>query len=197
MNLPSRPALQLLTLRPKAAAAHGFTMIEMAITLVLVAIMASIALPGMSEFVMRSKLSTQVSGMQADIAYARSEAARRNAVISLCPASVGTGGASTYSCSGSNWNIGWITFVDSSGTVGAFDGTDEVLRVHNSTQGISVKGAGGLASATSLTMRPTGEASVSGSFGFCIPGYPITSLDVKGSGRSSLIYASAITTTCP
>jgi prepilin-type N-terminal cleavage/methylation domain-containing protein len=178
--------------------AVGFTMIEVAITLVLVAIMSAIALPGMRDFLARTRLSTQVSSLRADVAYARSEAARQNVVVSLCPAAVGTtGGAVVYTCSGTDWSIGWIAFVDSAGTTGVFDSTDTVLRVHNKTNGISISGSGGLASAASLTMRPTGEASVSGKFDLCIVGYPITSLVISGSGRSGVSYASAIATTCP
>ncbi len=173
---------------------HGFTMIELLVTISIAAIMLAIAVPAMSGFLMNNRLAAEASSLQADIAYARSEAVRQNTPVSLCPAA-----ASTACSGGIDWSVGWITFVDTAGS-GVFVPTAAApvpLRVHNGGLLTSAKGTGGLTAASSIVIRPTGETKVSGGVGFCMKNYAINSLNLMGSGGTSLAVASTISTTCP
>jgi type IV fimbrial biogenesis protein FimT len=164
-------------------------MIELLVTISLAAIILAFAVPGMSGFLMRARLSTEASSLQADIAYARSEAVRQNTPVSLCPAAIGTTVLGPYACSGaSDWSIGWISFVDPLGT-GVFGAGSTLLRVHSTARLTSAMGTGGLAGAPAITIRPTGEASKSGGINFCMSTYPMNSLNLLGSGGASIATA--------
>lgn len=102
---------------------RGFTLVELMVTLAVLAILLGIAIPNMQQFVQNSRLRSQASELVGDLNLARSEAIRRGVSVSTCPTTNGT------SCAGAtSWESGWMSFtdMDASGTV---NGTDTVLRV--------------------------------------------------------------------
>src|SRR5438132_6317143 len=64
---------------------RGFTMVELMITLVLLAVLAGIAAPAMSQFIKASRLNSAANQFQADLQMARREAIRRNTRVLVCP----------------------------------------------------------------------------------------------------------------
>ena len=100
----------------------GFTLIELIITVVIAGILMSLAAPSFVSFVKNNRISSQANELMADLAFARSEAVKRGANITICRAS-----DPFNACTGSGgpWSAGWIVI----------DGAGTVLRVHEALTG--------------------------------------------------------------
>ena len=87
----------------------GFTLMELIITLVIAAILVSLAVPNMRTFIQNGRISTQANDFVTDITYARSEAIKRGTNVALCASTSGTACTSVAG----NWEIGHMIFADS------------------------------------------------------------------------------------
>lgn len=108
--------------------AAGFTMTELMIVVALVAILASIAMPGFKYVTTSNRISTEINGLMGDLQFARSEAVKQGLQVTVCSSTLGT----NPSCNGGNtWQTGWIVFLDSNpaGTTGKVDANEAIIRV--------------------------------------------------------------------
>lgn len=92
----------------------GFTLIELMITIALLAILLFVAVPNFSGFVASSRLTASKELLISSIAFARSEAIKRGEDITVCRRD-----ASDDTCDGNNvgsvsrdWSDGWLIFID-------------------------------------------------------------------------------------
>ncbi len=85
----------------------GFTVVELMVVVAIAAILMAIAVPSFENVITRNRVETIQSQLASALASARTEAATRNAVVSVC----GSDGGENCSAGGS-WNDGWIVFVD-------------------------------------------------------------------------------------
>ena len=82
---------------------RGFTLVELMIVLVIVAVIVMIAAPSFSTLIQRTKLKAYANEWVASVYLARSEAIKRNAVMTLCTSTDGA------TCTGGgNWEQGWL-----------------------------------------------------------------------------------------
>ncbi len=90
----------------------GFTIPEILITLGIIAIILSTAVPSISTMVKDNRLATTINRVVADIHFARSEAAKRDVRVILCRSA--SPNAASPTCSGTTqlWNSGYIIFAD-------------------------------------------------------------------------------------
>lgn len=88
-----RDRCQLVT-RMRRATAAGFTIIELLIVLIIAGILATVAAPNLRDFVVRNRLKTAASDLHFSLAFARSEAIKRNAAV-------------TVEHNGGDWAQGW------------------------------------------------------------------------------------------
>lgn len=100
--------------------ASGFTLVELIVTLVIAGILMAWAAPNFSGFIKNNRLSTQANDLMADLAFARSEAVKRGANITICRS-----GNGADCLNGATWDEGWIVV----------DGAGQVLRVHEKLTG--------------------------------------------------------------
>ncbi len=105
----------------------GFTLIELMITIALVAILLALGVPYFRETITSNKVVAETNNLMASFNLARANAARLNQPVTVCKSADGT--ACTTA---GNWEDGWILFndLDMDGVVDVGDG-DEVLQVNS------------------------------------------------------------------
>jgi len=159
---------------------NGLTLIELLITVVILGIMASLALPNLSTVVRSSQRSAAYNTIAGTINLARLEAIKRSRVVVLCASSDLN---SCQSATGANWNDGWLVFVDGNGD-GALDSGETVLRRDPA-------GANGITVTSSLgaiiSLAPRGRLRSQGTVLICDNGNDDTAMAlnlwVTGLGR--------------
>jgi type IV fimbrial biogenesis protein FimT len=143
--------------------AGGFSLIELMVTLSVLAILVAIAIPNFIELSVRSNLSGYTNDFIAAVNYARSEAVRRGVPISLCKSSNGT------ACTGA-WSDGWIVFVNTDGDSPAdVDVGETILKKYEGATGNYTIGSD-TSVANDITYRADGAANNTGMFAICYDG---------------------------
>ncbi|MGO1540478.1 MAG: GspH/FimT family pseudopilin [Luteimonas sp.] len=88
----------------------GLTLIELLTTLAIAAVTLTLGLPVFSDTLERTRVSTTLHRVSADLAMARSTAIMRRAQVVVCPRTA------NFRCrSDSDWGQGWIVFTDDDG----------------------------------------------------------------------------------
>ena len=106
-------------------AQRGFTIIELMMTVTVLALLLGIAVPSFMETVRNNRTISQNNEFISGLNLARSEALKISGSVSMCAS------ADELTCSGStDWTTGWIVFNDlnANGTLDAPDGTDALLQ---------------------------------------------------------------------
>ena len=76
----------------------GFSLVELAVTVAVLAIILAIGLPSLRDILTNNRLSGATNEMLGMVQLAKIESIRRNATVDLCPSTNGT------TCGGSDWN---------------------------------------------------------------------------------------------
>lgn len=108
---------------------RGITLLELLVTMGLVAILMGIAMPSFRYVTNANRVSGEINGLLADMQYARAEAIKEGGDVVVCSSS---GGAS---CSGAaTWQTGWIVFSDQNRD-GSWESGEPILRVQSALTG--------------------------------------------------------------
>lgn len=84
----------------------GFTLIELMITVAVLALVVTVAIPSFEGQIRNNRSVAQAENLVIALNMARSEAVKRARRVSVCPSTNGN------SCNTTNWRDGWIVFLD-------------------------------------------------------------------------------------
>lgn len=128
---------------------------ELLVTLVVVGVLVTAAIPGFSSLFASRSMASATSALASDYRLARSAAVQRVAPVTICQSTSGSQCVTTTV----GWQGGWIVYTDANGDGSVDSGTDTVLRVQNALTGISsISNATTSSTKISATFRGNGLA---------------------------------------
>ena len=90
---------------------NGFSLVELMVTLGVLAIITALAYPSMRDFMRRNRAVAQSNALMADLQYARGQAAATRSYVSICPRASATG---TTCGTDGNYDLGWLVYTGQS-----------------------------------------------------------------------------------
>ena len=102
---------------------HGFTLIELIVTLAVVSILLLTGIPVLNQMTTSNRLVTQINSIAGSLSVARSESIKRGESITLCGSTDGA------TCDTSNWESGWIVFTDADNNAVLNSATESMLKI--------------------------------------------------------------------
>ena len=137
---------------------QGFTIIELMITVALIAVIAGIGIPSFRDVIAKNRVVSSINEFHQGLRLARSEAVKRNDTIVFCASS------DQATCSGT-WGNGWLIYHDADGdnTVDA----NEVVRVGDAVSGGFSLTFTGNTTSISFLARGLVSDGVNGTFKLC------------------------------
>jgi len=183
---------------------RGFSLLELMITITVMAILLVIAVPSFQSAIHRNEVSSASNNLLASLSYARTEAIDRGQLVSLCPSSTGT----SCTAGGQAYDPGWIVYTYPAGAASANKAptaTSLLLRANAAQSGVSIQSLGN----TIVTFGQQGQLdpstptlefvtcyrSGSSGVGTTSTAVPSVELDVNGSGSVTTKTGTACTPT--
>lgn len=146
----------------RARPQRGFTLLELMITIAVVGILTVIAYPSMRTFFQRNSVIAQANGLQANLQFARGQAAATRSYVSICPlapASSSTSAINTTCGTGTGYNSGWLVYSANAPNVAYSSSTASLQSISPAPTNMSViANAGGV-----ITYNALGQLLVGGS----------------------------------
>lgn len=111
----------------RSATRHGFTLVEMLVTLAIVSILLAVGVPSLTQFLADQAAASNANEFAESLRFARTEAMKRGSQVTMCATSNPTDDLPT--CAGKNaWAEGWVVLAN---------GQTQVLRVQNALRSMN------------------------------------------------------------
>jgi type IV fimbrial biogenesis protein FimT len=99
----------------------GYTLVEMMVVILIVAILLTVGVPSYRYVTNSNRVSAEVNALLGDLQFARSEAVKEGATVTVCPLADPTASSPSCAANSTEWDKGWLV---TSATV-----TPNVLRI--------------------------------------------------------------------
>ena len=116
--------------KSRSSSSSGFTLVELMITVLVIAILTAIGLPSYSAIIRSNLIATQSNGFLAAVNLARTEAIKNNYQAGICASSDG------QACNTTNWGLGYLVFDDTNND-GALSAGETIVRYSSGSPNIS------------------------------------------------------------
>lgn len=115
---------------------RGFTLIELIVTVSVLAILTALAAPNFADFMRRNAVETQANEFLGALRVARATAISQSRFVSICPSK--NASAAEPVCEDSNdYSVGWIMYTSSASRT-AYAATDKLVRVAPAVTNVSL-----------------------------------------------------------
>lgn len=164
----------------------GFSLLELMITLLIIALLVSLAMPNFMSRVQDDRLTSQINEFAAALYLTRSEAIKRGVRVTLCKSSDG------LTCTTANgWEQGWLIFEDNNSDATLNNISELIVKHEALNPNLRLRGNNLVADYISYTasghVKTTSDAIMSGSLTLCDnrtdPQVTMKKLVLIGSGR--------------
>lgn len=167
---------------------RGFTLIELMVLTVVLAILATIAIPDFSNSLANNRDAARVNGLLNSLMLARSVAIKSGVPVTICA------GSNAPVCSGTNWSDGWVIYYNTlppgttnplirvypPNTTGSFTSDDgysftfqpdgAIAPLPTNPVNFTLCDARGAKHARSIDLMPTGRAEAATKVGYQVNG---------------------------
>ncbi|MEP5766306.1 MAG: GspH/FimT family pseudopilin [Halieaceae bacterium] len=164
------PRAQLPQIGRRSPVMRGYTLLELLVTMAIIAIIASLSGPSFMDMISRNRQSSALGSMFTMLSTARSEAVNLQTTVSACSSSDQT------TCNTDNWESGWLVFVDDgTGTGGVandgnVNGTEQMIRVGQAAGGSLTIRSRNFTDAGAVSFDDDGMSSDRGTLVLCSDG---------------------------
>lgn len=110
---------------------RGFTLVELLVTIVIIAILATLGVPSFTQFLRNWQRDSATKAFMTHVQLARTESIKTSRKVVMCVSTNGT------SCANStDWKGGWLVFVDTNGDESLSNG-ETLVAVRSASTGVS------------------------------------------------------------
>lgn len=109
----------------------GFTLIELLVVMTISAILMTLAMPSMRQFIGNWQTSNSVNALIGTLQLARSEAIKRGRTVRICNSNNGSSCVAGSNIANGGWKSGWIAYVDNDASGTTVTAGDEIILVQN------------------------------------------------------------------